>query len=95
MTARSAAVTAECCDEKIEDCSWGGPTTCNLGCEMRAHLEPLQTRGASCCTHDDKLTRHTILGIIAGARVLLPFFSDCGLNLGNTLTQFVAVCHPG
>ena len=32
IEARSAAVNAECCDEPTEDCSLGGPSTCNLGC---------------------------------------------------------------
>ena len=32
LAARSAAVTAECCDEPTEDCSSGQPATCNLGC---------------------------------------------------------------
>ena len=29
---RTAAVNAECCNEKAEDCSSGRPTTCNPGC---------------------------------------------------------------
>ena len=29
---RIAAMNAECCDEKTEDCSFGQPTSCNLGC---------------------------------------------------------------
>jgi hypothetical protein len=32
LTARTAAVHAECCDEPTEDCSSGQPSTCNAGC---------------------------------------------------------------
>ena len=32
LTARTKAVTDECCDEPTEDCSSGRPSTCNTGC---------------------------------------------------------------
>eukprot|EP01043_Picozoa_sp_COSAG02_P014153 COSAG02_NODE_578_length_20075_cov_93.607930_10_plen_879_part_00 len=32
LSTRSAAVTAECCDEEGEDCSSGAPASCNAGC---------------------------------------------------------------
>jgi hypothetical protein len=32
LTARTAVVNDECCDEPSEDCSSGRPATCNLGC---------------------------------------------------------------
>eukprot|EP01046_Picozoa_sp_COSAG06_P009032 COSAG06_NODE_466_length_15349_cov_53.328262_2_plen_219_part_00 len=32
LPSRTAAITAECCDEPTEDCTGGSPHTCNAGC---------------------------------------------------------------